>query len=117
MAAPLSEDLRQRIVAAVEEGSSIRGAAARFAVSPSAAVKLIQRVQRTGSLAPGQIGGYRRPALEAHEAKLRALVDEKPDRTLGEIQAELASRHGVAVCVTTVHTTLHRLGLRFKKRA
>jgi transposase len=117
MAAPLSEDLRQRIVAAVAGGSSIRGAATRFAVSPSAAIKLLQRVRRTGSLKPGQIGGYRRPALEAHEATVRALVAARPDLTLAEIQAELAARHGVAVCVTTIHMTLHRLGLRFKKRA
>jgi transposase len=116
MAAPLSEDLRKRIVAAVTGGSSIRPAAARFAVSPSAAIKLLQRVRRTGSLTPGQIGGHRRPALEAHEATLRALVAAKPDLTLGEIKAELAERHGIAVGLTTIHTTLHRLRLRFKKK-
>jgi transposase len=115
MARPLSEDLRARIVAAVEGGSSIRQAAARFAVSASAAIKLMQRVRRTGSLAPGQIGGHRRPALEPHETTLRALVAATPDLTLAEIQAELADRHSVAVCLTTIHTTLHRLRLRFKK--
>ncbi len=40
MALPLSADLRARIVRAVGEGSSIRQAAVRFAVSPSAAIKL-----------------------------------------------------------------------------
>ena len=40
MALPLSQDLRARIGRAVEEGVSIRQAAARFAVSPSAAIKL-----------------------------------------------------------------------------
>jgi putative transposase len=40
MPAPLSQDLRDRIVGAVENGSSTRQAALRFDVSPSAAVKL-----------------------------------------------------------------------------
>ncbi len=52
MPAPMSMDLRLRIVGAVERGSSIREAARRFAVSPSAAIKLMQRVRATGSAAP-----------------------------------------------------------------
>ena len=43
MPAPMSLDLRLRIVRAVERGSSIRGAARRFAVSPSMAIMLMQR--------------------------------------------------------------------------
>ena len=38
--------------AAVEAGSSAREAARRFEVSPSAAIKLMQRVRATGSAAP-----------------------------------------------------------------
>ncbi len=49
MRAPLSQDLRERIVRAVEKGSSIRQAALRFEVSPSAAVKLMRRVRESGS--------------------------------------------------------------------
>jgi transposase-like protein len=49
-------DLRLRIVRAVERGSSIRAAARRFAVSPSAAIKLTQRVRATGSAAPARYG-------------------------------------------------------------
>ena len=60
MAAPLSQDLRQRLVRAVEEGSSTREAAARFEVGASAAIKLMRRVRQTGSTEPGKIGGYRK---------------------------------------------------------
>ena len=56
--APLSQDLRQRIVRMVDAGSSIRTAAKRFEVSPSAAIKLMQRLRATGSTAPARIGGY-----------------------------------------------------------
>ena len=115
MASALSIDLRERIVAAVEAGSSRRQAAERFAVSHSTAIKLMRRVQRTGSVAPERVGGYRKPLLQAHEAVLRTIVGTKPDITLAAICVELDRRVGVQVCQSTVHDMLHRLGLRFKK--
>ena len=59
MAAALSQDLRKRLVGEVEQGRSARQAAARFAVSASAAIKLVRRVRETGSTEPGKIGGHR----------------------------------------------------------
>ena len=53
MTAPPSQDLRKRLVRAVEEDASAREVAARFAVSASAAIKLVLRVRQTGSTAPG----------------------------------------------------------------
>src|SRR5260370_36253722 len=87
MPAPLSRDLRERIVEAVEGGSSMRGAAARFAVSPSSAIKLMARVRRTGSVAPARYGGHRRAVLAAHAGVLRGLVAAQPDITLAGDQA------------------------------
>ena len=115
MPAPLSGDLRDRIVRAVEGGSSIRQASLRFAVSPSAAVKLMRRYHENGSPAPARFGGHRRPILEAHEALVRSLVEAKADITLVEIQTELA-RHGVVVGATsTIGRWLRRAGLTRKK--
>ena len=74
MAHPLSQDLRARIVRAVAQGSSIRQAAARFAVSPATAIRLMQRVRATCSTAPGRIGAYRRPLLAGYEAVLANCV-------------------------------------------
>ena len=93
----------------------MRGAAARFAVSPSSAIKLMARVRATGSVAPARYGGYRRPVLAPHEDVLRALVAAQPDITLAEIQAELRRQHGIRVCLATIHVRLRRLGLRHKK--
>ena len=117
MPAPLSMDLRRRIVEAVAAGSSIRAAARRFAVSASAAIKLMQRVRATGSPAPGRYGGYRRPVLEPHRAALERLVAAQADLTLAELQDRLQRRCGIRVGLSTLHVTLHRLGLRHKKRA
>ena len=115
MPAPMSLDLRLRIVRAVERGGSIREAARRFAVSPSAAIKLMQLVRTTGSAAPARFGGHRRPLLAPHEAGLRRLVATSPDITLAELQTELQRRFGIVAGLSTIHNTLRRLGLRLKK--
>ena len=115
MPAPMSLDLRLRIVGAVEDGSSIREAARRFAVSPSAAIKLMQRVRTTGSAAPARFGGHRRPLLASHESELRRLIAASPDITLAEIQAELEHQFGVSAGLSTIHNALRRIGLRLKK--
>jgi putative transposase len=109
--------LRERIVRAVEGGSSIRQAALRFEVSPSAAVKLMRRFRQSGSPAPARFGGHRRPILEPQEALVRALLNTKSDISLVEIQAALR-QHGIMIGVTsTISRWLRRAGLTHKKRA
>jgi transposase len=117
MTAPLSRDLRERIVRAVESGSSIRQAARRFAVSASAAIKLMPRGRQTGSPAPAKMGGSRRPLLEKHADALRAIVSRQAGITLREIKAALAARGIVVKALSTIAAMLHRLGLSHKKRA
>jgi putative transposase len=117
MAAPLSQDLRRRLVRAVEEGSSARSAASRFAVSASAAIKLVRRVRETGSTRPGRIGGYRKPLLAGHEDLLRELTASRKGITLAEIRAVLIERGITPGSVTTIWSTLRRLGLTHKKSA
>jgi transposase len=115
MAAPLSPDLRWRLVRAVEAGSSAREAARRIEVSASAAIKVVRRVRETGSAAPAKMGGYRKPLLSGHEGLLRELTASKPGITLVEIQAALTERGIRAGSLTTIWSTLRRLGLRHKK--
>ena len=116
MALPLLQDLRTRILRAVSEGSSIRQAAARFDVSPSSAIKPMQRVRATGSTAPAKIGGYRRPLLEGHEVVLQELTAAKPGITLVEIKQALAAREIEGGHISTIWSTLRRLGLSHKSR-
>jgi transposase len=115
MARPLSLDLRERIVDAVESGLSRRAAAERFRVSDSCAIKLLQRWQRTGSLAPAAMGGSKGFVLEPHEALVRELIAGQPDMTLDELRARLAAA-SVAVGRTSIHRFLKALGLTLKKR-
>ena len=111
----MSQDLRRRIVRAVETGRSARQAAERFEVSPSAAIKLMRRVRETGSPAPGQIGGHRRPMLEPHADLIRALVAGRPRITLAELQVALRERGIQVKALSTIALMLRRLGLSHKK--
>ena len=116
MVRPYSMDLRERLVAAVAAGESRRSAARRFGVSASVAVKWLQRVERTGSVAPDQVGGYRRPALEGERDWVLARIAEKPDLTLRALAAELNAR-GVKAGQYAVWSFFKREGMTFKKNS
>lgn len=115
MARPLSMDLRERVLEAVEGGSSRCAAAERFGLSASCAIKLMQRWNETGSLEPGQMGGHKEHALAAHAERVRALVQARPDLTIDELHAQL-TRDGIAVGRSAVGRFLQHLGLTRKKR-
>ena len=84
-------------------------------MSASAAIKLVRRVRETGSTAPAKIGGYRKPLLDGHEGVLRELTTSKPGITLTELQAALLERGLQPGSLTTIWSTLRRLGLTHKK--
>jgi transposase len=111
---PLSNDLRQRVVAAVEGGESCRSVASRFGVAVSSVVKWSQRYRATGSVAPGQMGGHRKRLLEPHRAFILDRIGRTPHLTLHGLKDELAAR-GVSVSHNAVWLFLRREGLRFKK--
>jgi transposase len=115
MARPYSVDLRARVVRAVEAGLSRRAAAAKYEVSISFVVKLMQRWRRRGTVQPDRIGGWKRPTLAAHTARVRALVAAAPDLTIAELQSRLAAE-GVAVSRSSVGRFLVAAGLTRKKR-
>ena len=92
MARSLSRDLRERIVTAVEGGESRQGAARRFSGSASCVIKLVQRWGATGSVEPGQMGGWKAHSLAEHEAVVRTLIAKRWDLTLEELRDELAER-------------------------
>src|SRR6516162_9057573 len=86
-----SADLRERVLAAVEEGAARREAAERFEVSPSSAVKWFRAWEREGRRTAKPRGGSRSP-LEDHADEILALVSEHPDWTLEELVAALHRR-------------------------
>ena len=116
MALALSDDLRRRVVAAVDNGMSRRAAAVRFGIAPSTAIKWLQQWRRTGSVQPRPRGGDKRShRLVSHAAEILARIEATPDITLAEIVAHLQQTHGLAVAPGTVWRLLDRHGLSFKK--
>ena len=57
MAKPLSMDLRNRAMARVEAGETMKSVAAALGVARSSVSKWMARKTRTGSVAPGRMGG------------------------------------------------------------
>jgi transposase len=115
MARPMSMDLRERVARFVEAGGGRRGAATHFSVSPSFVVKLMQRNEATGSLAPAAMGGMKRHALADHSELVRELVAAEPDMTLDELKGQLVE-HGLSVSRSSIWRFLDGLGLTRKKR-
>ena len=100
MAKALSMDLRERAVARLAAGESVRAVAAALVVAPSSVVKWSQRLRATGSVSPGQIGGHVPPKISgAHRAWLveRMAADAFTLRGLVAELAERARRYGMTV--------------------
>jgi transposase len=118
MGKPLSLDLRQRIVTRVEAGHSRRAAAAHFAVSESCAVKLMRRVETTGSPRPARQG--RPPGtgkLAPYQDFLIGRVRAKPDITMPELAVVLRQAHGVKAAPAALSRLLCKAGFSYKKSA
>ena len=109
-----SIDLRERVVAACDEGVEARAEIAeRFSVSASWIRRVLQRRRETDSIAPKPHGGGRLPAYEGESAeRLRQAVADAPDATL----KELAAAAGVACGTSATDRALRRLGITRKKR-
>ena len=113
MPKPCSLELRERVVEAVESGASRREAAEWFAVSPSSAIKWMQRRQESGSIAPKPSGGSISP-LEVHADFLLVLIADQPDLTLDEIVAAMRKRR-IAGSRSAVWRFFERHSISFKK--
>ena len=114
MPKPCPLELRERVVEAVESGASRREAAEWFDVSPSSAIKWMQRRQKIGSIAAKPSGGSISP-LEARAEFLLRLIGERPDLTLDEIVAEMRKRR-IAGSRSAVWRFFKRHNISFKKK-
>lgn len=110
-----SDDLRSRVVAAVDAGASRRSTAAKFAVSVSFVIRLIQQWRTTGSAKVRGTGGRPRHKLEGHAEQVDRLLAAKRDITLEELRQAL-SDEGVTVSRSAVDRYLRARGLTRKKR-
>jgi len=112
-----SEDLRARVLAAVDGGMAARATARLFRVSVSYIYKALIRRRRTGETSASPRRGHRPRKLTAgQQAALAAHIEAHADLTLKALQAWLLAEHGVRLSNGAVWSAVARLGLSFKKR-
>jgi transposase len=117
MAQYLSEDLRARVIRAIEGGMSRNAAAHHFGVSVSSAVRWMAAYLATGRTAPKSRGGDRRSErIEAQSDLLLGAIEEQPDLTLSELRERLIEARGERFAVSTIHEFYRRHGVTLKKR-
>jgi transposase len=117
MARSYSQDIRDRVIDAVTgEGMTRRAAAERFGVSDSAAIKWLERFEKTGLRTPVSTGGHRPSALKPHRAFIEAALAGKPDITLEALCRQLAAELGVKADTSMMSRFLRRAEITFKKR-
>jgi transposase len=112
---PLSQDLRQRIIAARERGAGTGEVCQRFGVSRKSVERFWKEHCLTGTCQPKKIGGYRRSRLAQHDRTLRRWIAAQPDLTLEELQMRCRQRLKVALGITALWHRLEQLGLSYKK--
>ena len=107
-----SEDLRGRVLAAVDGGMAARV----FRVSVSYVYKALIRRRRTGEVSASSRRGHRpRKLTPAQEAGLAAHITAHPDLTLAALQTWLLDEHAVRLSNGAMWSAVARLGLSFKK--
>jgi transposase len=116
MAKTLSEDLRVRVIAAVEGGLSRHAAAERFGIGVATAVRWLRAWHEVGATAGKPRGGDRHSGrIEAFGAVILATVDQQVDITLVELAELLEREHGERFAPSTIWRFLDRRGISFKK--
>src|SRR5216683_6915146 len=88
-----SQDLRERVLRALDRGDRPTEIARRFEVSRVWVYQVRDREQETGVRSSFQIGGHRRSRLAEREQMLRAWIAAEPDLTLAELQQRLEHFH------------------------
>jgi len=109
MASPYSQDLRDRVLTAGDQGMKTKQVARLFQVCSSWVRRIKQRRRETGETTPRPMGGA--TVVKIDPKRLAELVRQKPDATLKELREML----GVPCTETAVLMALKRLKLPLKK--
>ena len=112
-----SQDLRDRVLSSVDDGTPVYRTAKLFRVSVSYIYKAVDRRRRTGDSGPNPNRGHRpRILTPGQEQALAARIAAEPDITLARLQAWLLAEHGVRLSNGAIWAAVQRLDLSFKKK-
>lgn len=110
-----SQDLRDRVLRALERGDRPAEIARRFEVSRVWVYQVRDRWQQEGNRSSLRIGGHRRSCLAGMEAQVRAWIEAEVDLTLAEICSRLSSEAGIQIKVPALWHQLDKWNLTLKK--
>lgn len=113
---PYSQDLRERVVKAVDEGLSRSEIVHLFGVSDATIKRYLKLRRETGSLAPRPIPGYPPRKLGALQKGLQPQLEAHPDATLQEHCRLWEAQTGMKVSISTMSDAIHRLKWTWKKK-
>jgi transposase len=108
-------DLRQRVVAAVEDGTPITTVATQFRLHRSTIYRYLAQRQERGTLVPRTSPGRVRTITAAAEVQLVAQLQQHPTATLAEHCAVWAQTNGVRLSPATLSRAIRRVGWTRKK--
>jgi transposase len=109
-----SQDLRDRVLRALDRGEGPSSIARRLEVSRVWVYHVRDREQKTGKRVSFQIGGHRRSRVADLESVLRAWIEAEPDLALSELSARLA-KQDVLIKPGALWHQLNKWNLTFKK--
>jgi transposase len=110
-----SEDLRKKIVEAVEKGMPKSEAARAFGVGISSVKRYVATYREGRTLAPKKRPGSKPKLDEGARKLLEANLEEHPEATLPQRREFLRRVCGVEVSDSTVSRMLRRMGWSRKK--
>ena len=111
-----SQDLRERVLRAIERGDRPTDIARRYEVSRMWVYQVAKRLQATGERTSHQVGGYRRSRVADMQPTLLEWLRLEPDLTLAQLCERLAGQ-GVQIKAAALWHQLDKWGLSFKKNA
>ena len=112
---PYSQDLRERVFAASDDGDRVGEIAELLRVSVSYVSKVLTRRRTTGETTARAQRNRVTPKLAPLYDAIRARVAERPDGTIEELRAWLLAAHAMSASVGLIWKTLKQLGLTLKK--
>ena len=116
MAGAFSQDLRSRVIAAVDGGMSRNSAAERFGVAVSTAVRWLRAWRDYGRPTALPMGGDKRShRIEMFGAVILATIEAQKDITLAELAELLDRDYGASFAISTIWRFLDRHDITFKK--
>jgi len=115
MAVPYSNDLRERVINALEKGSSVKEIVSTFGVTKSTIYSWRKMYIETGSYDALPLNSGRKPALSVEQTEeIKERILSQPDITLEELKEELK----LPVCISALCRTINnKLNLRYKKNS